>query len=96
VDHVRDSIAGRVHAELSPPGMVVIDLSASPHVDLQGAHTLAGLADELRAVGIRVHVVEAHSAVRERLRGQGLDARLGGIDYFTSVADVVDDFRPSD
>jgi hypothetical protein len=35
-------------------------------------------------------VVEARSGVRERLRGEGLDARLGGIDRRTSVADVVD------
>ena len=59
-------------------------------VDLQSAHTLAGLADELTAAGIRVQVVEARSSVRERLRAEGLDSRLGGINRFTSVADVVD------
>jgi len=59
-------------------------------VDLQSAHTLAVLADELRAEGIGVQIVEARSSVRERLRGEGLDQWLGGIDRFTSVADVVD------
>ena len=93
VDSVRDTIARRVRAEATPPRLVVIDLSAAPHVDLQSAHTLAGLADELNAKGIRVQVVETRSAVRERLRGEGLDARLGGIDRFTSVADVVDNFQ---
>jgi MFS superfamily sulfate permease-like transporter len=72
---------------------VVIDLSAAPYVDLQSAHTLAGLADELSAAGIRVQVVEARSTVRERLRAEGLDERLGGIDRFTSVADVVDSLQ---
>jgi MFS superfamily sulfate permease-like transporter len=62
-------------------------------VDLQSAHTLAGLADELSAAGIRVQVVEARSTVRERLRAEGLDERLGGIDRFTSVADVVDSLQ---
>jgi sulfate permease, SulP family len=94
-DHVRDTIAASVHGESRPPALVVIDLSASPDVDLQGAHTLGGLADELADAGIRIHVVEARSAVRERLRAQGLDARLGGIDHFTSVADIVDNFHPS-
>jgi len=94
-EHVRDTIANRVHAESRQPALVVIDLSASPHVDLQSAHTLGGLADELTAAGICVHVVEARSAVRERLCGQGLNARLGGIDHFTSVADVVDSFQRS-
>jgi len=93
VDHVRDSVTERVRAEGTPPKLVVIDLSAAPLVDLQSAHTLAGLADELTATGIRVQVVEARSGVRERLRSEGLDARLGGIDRFTTVADVVDNFQ---
>jgi MFS superfamily sulfate permease-like transporter len=93
VDHVRDTIADRVKAEATLPKLVIVDLSAAPYVDLQSAHTLACLADELTAAGIGVHVVEARSAVRERLRGEGLDARLGGIDRFTSVADVVDEIN---
>jgi len=90
VDHVRDSIAARARAEATPPKLVVIDLSAAPYVDLQSAHALAGLVDELSAAGIQVQCVEARSGVRERFRSEGLDARLGGIDRFTSVADVVD------
>jgi sulfate permease, SulP family len=93
VDSVRDAITDRVRAEVPPPKLVILDLSAAPHVDLQSAHTLASLADELTALGIRVQAVEARSAVRERLRGEGLDARLGGIDRFTSVADVVEAFQ---
>jgi sulfate permease, SulP family len=93
VDHVRDTIAARVLAGAALPKFVIIDLSAAPHVDLQSAHTLGILADELTAKGIRLQIVEARSAVRERLRGEGLDARLGGIDRFTSVADAVDNFQ---
>jgi high affinity sulfate transporter 1 len=93
VDHIRDTISGRVLAGDVSPKLVIIDLSAAPRVDLQSAHTLAGLADELGAAGIRVQVVEARSSVRERLRGEGLDGRLGGIDRFTSVADAVDSIR---
>ncbi len=90
VGHVCDSILNRVHAEANPPALVIIDLSAAPQIDLQSAHALAGLADELRAAGIRVQAVEARSSVRERLRREGLDSRLGGINRFTAVADVVD------
>jgi MFS superfamily sulfate permease-like transporter len=93
VDHVRDTIIDRVRAETPPPKAVIIDLSAAAHVDLQSAHTLAGLADELASTGIKVHTVEARSSVRERMRSEGLDGRLGGIDRFTSVADVVESIR---
>jgi sulfate permease, SulP family len=93
IDHVQETIADRVRAEGTPPEFVVLDLSAAPYVDLQAAHTLAGLADELSAAGIRLQAVEARSAVRDRLRAEGLDDRLGGINRFTSVADAVESFR---
>jgi MFS superfamily sulfate permease-like transporter len=93
VDHVCEGIADRVRAESPPPQVVIIDLSAAPAVDLQSAHTLAGLADELKAEGVRLQVVEARSSVRERLRAENLDARLGGINRFTSVVDVVESMQ---
>jgi SulP family sulfate permease len=95
VDHVCETIRDRVRTEHTPPTLVVLDLSAAPRVDLQSAHTVAGLADDLTAGGIRFKAVEARASVRERLQGEGLDARLGGIDHSTSVADVVDSFQRS-
>jgi MFS superfamily sulfate permease-like transporter len=92
VDHVCATILERVRAEPSPPKMVVLDLSAAPHVDLQSAHALAGLADELTADGIRFQTVEARSSVRDRLRNEAVDNKLGGVNRFTSVADLVDSF----
>jgi MFS superfamily sulfate permease-like transporter len=92
VDHVRDSILDRTRAEPTLPKLVVLDLSAAPYVDLQSAHTLASLADDLTASGIRVQAVEAHSSVRERLRSEGVVKKLGEVNRFTSVADVIDDF----
>jgi MFS superfamily sulfate permease-like transporter len=93
MDHVRDTILARVRAETVPPKLVVLDLSSAPHVDMHSAHMLASLAEELTAAGLRVQAVEARSSVRERLRGEGVDARLGGIDRFTSVADALDAFQ---
>jgi MFS superfamily sulfate permease-like transporter len=93
MDHVHDTIVDRVHAEAVSPKLVVLDLSAAPHVDMHGAHMLASLADELTAAGGRFHAVEARSSVRQRLCDEGVDARLGGIDRFTSVADALEAFQ---
>ena len=82
-------------SESPPPKLVIVDLSAAPYVDLQSAHALTELADELTGTGVRVQVVETRSSVRDRLRGEGLDKQLGGIGRFTSVADVVDNFSKS-
>lgn len=92
IDHVCDTILARVRAELDKPGLVVLDLSASPYVDLQSAHSLAGMADELRASGVRLQVVEARSAARDRLNSEGLEERIGRANRFVTVADALDDF----
>jgi len=95
VEGVCDRILGRVHAESPPPRLVVLDLSASPRVDLQSAHTLAMMARELGAASVRVHAVETHASVRDMLRQEGVDVPLGGVNRFDSVADAVEEFQGS-
>jgi MFS superfamily sulfate permease-like transporter len=92
VDNVREAILNRIRFEATPPKLVVLDLSAAPLVDMQSAHTLAAMADELTAMRIQFHAVEPRSSVRDRLRREGVDSDLGGINRFTSVADVIDHF----
>jgi high affinity sulfate transporter 1 len=93
VDNVCDAILNRVRAAPTPPKLVVLDLSAAPLVDMQSAHTLAGMAEELIAERIQFQAVEARSSVRDRLRHEGVDSKLGGVNRFTTVADVVDHFQ---
>jgi len=90
MDHIRDTIVDRVRVEATAPKLVVLDLSAAPRVDMHSAQMLGSVADELTATGIRVQAVEARSSVRDRLRGEGVDTKLGGINRFTSVADVLE------
>jgi hypothetical protein len=59
---------------------------------MQSAHALAGMAAELTAKDIHFHAVEARSSVRDRLRRESVDEKLGGVNRFTSVADVIDHF----
>ena len=92
VDNVYDAILNRVRAEPTPPKLIVFDLSEAANVDMQSAHTLASMADELTAAGIQFHAVEARSSVRDRLRREGIDAKLGGVNRFSTVADVIDHF----
>src|SRR5213593_4142561 len=92
VDNVSEAILSRVRVEATPPKLVVVDLSAAPIVDMQSAYALASMADELTAEGIEFHAVEPRSSVRDRLRHVGVDGKLGGINRFTSVADVIDHF----
>src|SRR6476469_9279688 len=93
MDHVRDTIVDRVRAKTTAPKLVVLDLSAAPRVDMHSAQMLGSVAHELRTTGIQVQAVEARSSVRERLRSEGVEAQLGGIDRFTTVADAIESFQ---
>ena len=93
MDHVRATIAERVRTEATPPKLVVLDLSAAAYVDMHSAQMLAELAGELAASGVRLQAVEARSNVRDRLRSEGVEEKLGGINRFTTVADAVDSFN---
>jgi len=93
VDNVCDAILSRVHAQATPPKLVVLDLSAAALVDMQSAYMLAGMADELTAGHIRFQAVEPRSSVRDRLRHEGVDSKLGSVNRFTTVADAIDHFQ---
>src|SRR5437867_4746063 len=67
-EHVRDTVAARLRAGTAPPKIVVLDLSASPHMDIQACGVVMNMADDIKAVGARVQIVEARSSVRDRLR----------------------------
>jgi len=95
VDHVCRTILDRINVEPKLPKLVVLDLSAAPRVDLQSAHSLGDLSKEVTAKGIQFQAVEARSSVRDRLRSEGVDSKLGGINRFSSVADAVEDFQKS-
>jgi SulP family sulfate permease len=92
VDHICDTIRNRVATLGSGLLLVVIDLSAAAYVDVQGAHNLASLAEDMRARGIEVHIVEARASVRERLRVEGVDNSLGGVNRFTTVPEAIHEF----
>ncbi len=93
IDHVCETILNRVQVDGMSTRLVILDLSAAPRVDLQSAHTLAGMAEEITGKGIRFQAVEARSSVRDRLRNQGVDTELGGINRFTTVAEAVETFQ---
>ena len=93
VEHVRDAARQAVHSALVPLRLVVCDLSTSPYVDLAGARMLAALHADLQAAGIRLRLVGAHAAVRDILRAEALEERVGYFGRRISVADAIDEFQ---
>jgi sulfate permease, SulP family len=93
VEHVRDCVRQAIRSADLSPKLVVCDLSTSPIVDLAGARMLAALHAELQVAGIRLRLVSAHSAVRDILRAEALEEKIGYFGRRSSVADVIDEFQ---
>ena len=92
VENIDRMVLNQVHAASTPVRMVVCDLSTSPYIDAAGARMLDRLQKQLANEDIRFTIAEAHAEVRDILRVTGVDESLGGVNRFTSVADIVDDF----
>ncbi len=93
VDHILRDVLARVREENPTPRFVVCDLSNAPYVDLAGARMLTRLHDELSTIGVLLRIVEAHAIVRDLLRAEGLEEKVGPINRYASIDDVVEDFE---
>jgi high affinity sulfate transporter 1 len=89
VEHVFETLRAKVRGRTAPLALVIGDLSTSPYVDVAGARMLARLHHELEGAGIRLRLVEAHGAVRDLLRAEGMEERVGDVSRRVSVDDVV-------
>jgi MFS superfamily sulfate permease-like transporter len=94
-EHIFDTVIARLEAEKEPPKLVAWDLSTSPAMDLAGTRMVLALFEELARRGITLRLVEARSSVRDILRNEGVEEKVGRIDRFRSLADVLDDAKPA-
>jgi MFS superfamily sulfate permease-like transporter len=89
VDHILDVVRQRAKAFVGLR-RVVCDLSNVPFVDVAGARMLRRLHDELGAADVDFKIVEAHGPVRDMLRAEGLEERVGSISRLASLAELLD------
>jgi SulP family sulfate permease len=89
-DAVLATVLNRLRAAAPPPiRLVVCDLSASPYIDLAGSRMLHELHRELDARGIALRIVGARGRVRDLLRADGVDEKVGGLDRATTLAGLL-------
>jgi MFS superfamily sulfate permease-like transporter len=92
VEHVRDIVLEKVRSSSESLKLVVCDLSTSPNADIAGARMLKALHGTLEKMGIQLRLAAAHAAVRDMLRAEGLEERVGYFGRRITVADVIDEF----
>jgi MFS superfamily sulfate permease-like transporter len=94
VDHVRNRVWAKI-ASAESLRLVVCDLSTSPYVDVAGAAMLAALHSDLATRGIQLRIVEARASVRDLLRAEGLEEKVGYFGRHMSVDQAIAEFVQS-
>jgi high affinity sulfate transporter 1 len=86
--HVRQIVWERVQ---STPDLrlVVCDLSNASWVDVEGALMLSKLQSDLAERGVTLRLAEAHAHVRDLLRAEGLEQRVGYLGRLLSVDQAI-------
>jgi SulP family sulfate permease len=89
-DAVLESVLSRVRsAGPQDIQLVICDLSAAPYIDLSGSRILHELHGELNSRGIALRIVGAHGSVRDLLRADGIESKVGGIDRVVTLASLL-------
>ena len=80
----------RAHADPTPPDFLCSTFPRRRASICRALKRLANMESEIVAKGIRFQAVEPRSLVRDRLRNEGVDGKLGGVNRLTTVADPID------
>jgi MFS superfamily sulfate permease-like transporter len=92
-EYIFQEIIDKLATSPGQPKLLILDLSPAVVVDVAGSGMLAKLADQLKERGVQLNIVEALSGVREILRKQGLEEKIGHISRRVSIQEIVDGFR---
>jgi sulfate permease, SulP family len=85
-DAVLETILNRLrHTASSVIRVAVCDLSAAPYVDLAGVRMLHELHAVFTARGISFRIVGARASVRDLLRADGIEGKVGRLDRTLSL-----------
>jgi sulfate permease, SulP family len=80
-DAVLESVLSRLReTDAAAIRLAVCDLSAAPYLDLAGSRMLQALHAELASRGIALRIIGAHGGVRDLLRADGVEEKVGGLD----------------
>ena len=92
VDHIRSLIMKHLSENEGKVKLMILDMSASPYVDVAGSKMLLQLSKELNQRGITFRIVEALYGVRDLLRMQGMEEVTGHISRKMTIQDEVNEF----
>ena len=88
-ESVLELVLNRLRAATPAIHLMICDLSAAPYLDLAGSRMLRDLHSELVSRGIALRIVGAHGSVRDLLRADGIEEKVGGLDRVVTIDSLI-------
>jgi high affinity sulfate transporter 1 len=92
---VKEIITDLIKQQKEPVHLVVLDLGASPIIDVTAADMIGELYSDLREQEIELKLAEASGQVRDVLRKAGIEARIGKLGRSTTIHAVIEEWQSS-
>ena len=87
---IKEIITDLITEQKEPVHLVVLDLGASPIIDVTAADMIGELYSDLREQEIELKLAEASGQVRDVLRKAGIEARIGKLGRSTTIHALIE------
>ncbi|MBT8368539.1 MAG: sodium-independent anion transporter, partial [Deltaproteobacteria bacterium] len=89
---LRDKVRA-VTTDVTPPVTeVLIDMEGVNYIDLEGSDMLGEITEDMRTVGVEIHLVRVKHAVMEMLEKVGVDQIIGRDHIHNKIVEAVQGF----
>lgn len=92
---MRDHLRTAIRSAQPPVQMVVLDLSMTDHLDLEGLEILSGVNRELGEQKIALRIAGLHTRALELLRADGVAGEIGESNFYRTVNQAMQDLPPT-
>lgn len=92
---IKEIITDLIKQQKEPVHLVVLDLGASPIIDVTAADMIGELYSDLREQEIELKLAEASGQVRDVLRKAGIEAKIGKFGRSTTIHAVIEEWQNS-
>ena len=90
---IKEIITDLITQQKEPVHLVVLDLGASPIIDVTAADMIGELYSDLREQEIELKLAEASGQVRDVLRKAGIEAMIGKLGRSTTIHAVIEEWQ---
>lgn len=88
---LRDRLRTAIRSAASPVRLVVLDLSMTDQLDLEGLEILSGVHRELREQSIGLRIAGLHTRALNLLRADGVEQEIGATNFYRTVNGAMQD-----